>query len=75
MRREDDDRTGRHLIELVDEHRALGAQFANHVVVVDNLVTDIDRGTESLEGPLDDLDRTIDTRTESARLGQQGFDA
>ena len=70
MRGEDDRGPCRHLVELVDEDRALGAQVAHDVGVVDDLVAHVDRRTELRERALDDLDRTVDAGTEAARLGE-----
>jgi hypothetical protein len=72
---EDHHRAGRHLVEFVDEDRPLGTKLAHHVVVVDDLVTDVHRRAESFQRALDDLDRAIDARAETARLGEQGFGA
>ena len=43
-----------HLVELVDEHRALGLQAVDDEAVVDDLVADIDRRAIALERQLDD---------------------
>ena len=61
----------RHLVELVDEDRALGLEALDHEAVVDDLVPDIDRPAIAREGALDDLDRAIDARAEAARTGKQ----
>jgi hypothetical protein len=42
VRREDHDRAARHVGQLVDEHRALGAQLLDHVAVVHDLVAHVD---------------------------------
>ena len=61
----------RHLVELIDEHRAELAQAVDHEAVVDDLVADIDGRAEPLERELDDLDRSVDSGTEAARRGDQ----
>ena len=61
----------RNLVELIDEHRAELAQAVDDEAVVDDLVADIDGRAEPLERDLDDLDRPIDSGTETARRGDQ----
>ena len=71
---EDGHRAGRDLVQFVDEHRAAGAQVLDHVAVVHDLVTHVDRRAVFLQGPLDDLDRPLDAGAEAARLGQDDAD-
>ena len=59
-----------HLVELLDEDGALGLEIIDHMAVVDDLVTHIDRGLVLIERPLDDLDRPDDTGAEAAGLGE-----
>ena len=61
----------RHLVELVDEDRALGLEAFDDVAIVHDLVADIDRPAVALDGALDDLDGTIDAGAEAARAGEQ----
>ena len=70
VRAEHRDRTFRNLIDLVDEAGALALQRLHHVLVVDDLVPDVDRGAKQLQRALDDLDRPLHARAEPARLGQ-----
>ena len=63
-------RAGRHLVELVDEDRALGAQVVDDELVVDDLVPHVDRRAELREGLLDDGDRAVDAGAEAAGIGQ-----
>ena len=63
-------RAGRDLVQLVDEHRAARAQILDHVAVVHDFVTDIDRRAVFLQRPLDDLDRPLDAGAKAAGLGQ-----
>ena len=63
-----------HLVQFLDEHRALGHQILHHGLVVDDFMADIDRGAKPLDGPLDDLDRPVDAGAEAARLGQDQGD-
>ena len=59
-----------HLVELLDEDRALALQAVDHVAVVDDLVADIDRRAPFLQRHLDDLDRPVDTGAKAARRAQ-----
>jgi hypothetical protein len=43
------------------------------MAVMHDLVADIDGRPELLQGPLDDLDRPLDTGTKAARFGQNHF--
>ncbi len=61
------------LVDFFDEDRALGTQIIDDEAVVHHLVTDVDRRAQSLEGTLDDFDRTIDAGAEPARIGKQDF--
>jgi len=70
---EDSDGVRRHFRKVLDKDRALILQAFDHVFIVDDLVADIDRGAILLERALDDLDRTYDTRTKSARLRKIHF--
>src|SRR6266446_5317520 len=62
---------GGHLGELIDEHRSESSQALHHVVIVNHLVAHVDRRTEELERPLDDVDGAIDAGTEAPRVGEQ----
>ncbi len=55
-----------HLVQLLDEDRALLTQRIDDVAVVDDLVADIDRRAVFFERPLHDLDRAVDSGAESA---------
>src|SRR5258706_27642 len=74
LSREDHGRARGYLGELLDEHRALGAQVVDDELVVHDLVAHIDRRAVELERALDDGDRPIDARAEAARLGEQDLD-
>jgi hypothetical protein len=67
-------RAGRHLVQLVHEHRALGLQALDHVAVVHDLVAHIDGGAVALERALDDLDGALDAGAETARRSQKQGD-
>ena len=71
MRREHDGPVVRHLVELIDEHRAELSQPVDDEAVVDDFVADIDRRAEPLERQLDDLDRAVDARAKAARRRDQ----
>ena len=69
--REHDGPVVRHLVELVDEDRALGLEILDDIAVMHDLVADIDRPAVALDGALDDLDGTVDAGAEAARAGEQ----
>ena len=69
VRAEDHGGAGRHLVELLDEDRALGAQVVDHVLVVHDLVAHVDRRAVQLERALHDLDRALDAGAEAAGAG------
>ena len=70
VRAEDHDHAVRHLVELVDEHRAARAQVVDHELVVHHFVAHVDRRAEHLQRAVDDLDRAIDAGAEAARVSQ-----
>ncbi len=61
----------RHLVELVDEDRALGLEVLDDEPVVHDLMPHIDRSAVALDGALDDLDGAIDSGAEAAGAGEQ----
>ena len=69
----DDGRPVGHFAELIDEHRAAGAQPFDHEAVVHHFMTHIDGRTECIERPFDDIDGPLDAGTEAARIGQNDF--
>ena len=71
MRAEDHRGAVRHLVELLDEHRAARAQPVDDEAVVHDFVPHVDRRAEQLEGALDDLDGAVDAGAEPARIGEQ----
>ena len=71
MGAEHGDRIRRHFGQILDEDRALVFQAFDNVFVVHDLVPDIDRRSEPLEGKLDDLDRTVDAGAEAAGSGDE----
>ena len=62
---------GRHLVELLDEHRALLAQVVDDELVVHDLVAHVDRRAVALERALDDVDRAFDAGAEAAGVGEE----
>jgi hypothetical protein len=56
------------LVELFDEDGALAAQAVHDVLVVNDLLTDVNRRAEGLERDLDHVDRPDHSRAESAGL-------
>ena len=71
MGRVDQDGAFRRVLGILDEGRALGTQTLDDMAVVDDLVADEDGPIVAGQGQLDDLDRAVDTGTESARAGEQ----
>ena len=59
------------LVELLDEHRAAQLELFDHVAIMDNFVTHIDRRAIARQRLLDDLNRAIDPRAESAWSSEQ----
>src|ERR1700722_14622864 len=60
-----------HLVQLLDEHRADGAQAVDDVLIVHDLVPDIDRCAEQVDGPFHDVDRAVYAGAEATRIGEQ----
>ena len=58
-----------HFVQLLDEHRANGAQAVDHIFVVHHLVAHVDRRAEQIDGALHDVDGTVDAGAETARIG------
>ncbi len=58
-----------HFVQLLDEHRADGAQPVDDILVVHDLVPDIDGCAEQVDGPFHDVDGAVDAGAESARIG------
>src|SRR5690606_2887482 len=63
----------RHLVQFVDEDRALVTQVVDDELVVHDFVAHVDRRAEALQCALDDLDCALDAGAEAARVGQQDF--
>ena len=60
-----------HLVQFLDEHRAVVAQLVHHVAVVHHLVAHVDRRTVRLQRPFDDGDGAVDAGAETAGIGEQ----
>ena len=71
VRAEDDVRACRHLVDLVDEDRALLLERRDDVHVVHDLLAHVHRGAVVLEGLLDGHDGSVHTRAVSTGRGQQ----
>ena len=56
---------------LLDEDRAALGKLLDHVLVVDDLLTDVDRGAVEVEGALDRLHGAVDAGAVAARSGEQ----
>ena len=63
-----------HLVELLDEDRALGLQPLDHEAVVDDFMAHIHWGAVLLERALDYLDRPVHACTEASRGGDQDLE-
>jgi hypothetical protein len=70
MGREDHRPVRRTFVELLDEDGTQFAQPVHDILVVHDLVAHVDRGAPFLQRHLDDLDRTVHARAESARRGK-----
>ncbi len=68
--REHHGRAGRHLVELLDEHRAARLEVGDDVLVVDDLLADVDRGAVEVERLLHGHDRAVDAGAVAARRGE-----
>ena len=68
---EDQQRASRRLGGILDEDRSLLSEPLDHVAVVNDFVTDVDRCPEPPKGYLDDLDGPVYAGTESAWVGEQ----
>ena len=64
-------RTIRHFVELIDKYGAEFTQAVDHIFIVHHLVAHVDRRAKQRHRALDDIDRTIDTGTETTRIGEQ----
>ena len=71
MRGKHDGPVVRHLVQLVDEDRALRLEVLDDEAIVNDLVAHIDGPSVALERALDDLDGAVDTGAEAARAGEQ----
>src|SRR5260370_26743529 len=71
MRREPHERAFRHRRQILDKDRAAALEPLDDEAIMHDLVADIDRRTEAIDGPLDDLDGALDPRAEAARTGQE----
>ena len=60
----------RHLVQLVHEVGALGAQRLHDVPVVDDLLAHVHRRRADLQGQLDDVDGAVHARAEAAGAGK-----
>ncbi|KAG1089363.1 hypothetical protein G6F40_013323 [Rhizopus arrhizus] len=61
----------RHFVQFLDEDRAALLQVVDHEAVVHHFMADVDGRAQRFDRALDDLDRTIDTGTETTRVGEQ----
>ena len=71
VRAEDHGAARRYLVEVLDEHGALGAEAVDDELVVHDLVAHVDRRAVQLERALDDLDGALDAGAEPSRVREQ----
>ncbi len=71
MRAEDHGGAIGHFVQLLDEHRAVGAQLVDDIAVVHDFVPHVDRRAERFQRALDDGDGAIDAGAEAAGIGEQ----
>ena len=60
-----------HVVDLVDEDRALFRQLVHHIAVMDDFAAHVDGGSEGLQGDFDDVDGAHHARAKAARLEQE----
>jgi hypothetical protein len=60
----------RHFIEFLDEARAFTAKVIDHVPVVDDFMTHVNRCAMLLQSAIDNFDRPHDSRAKAAGLGK-----
>ena len=70
---EDDSRAVGHLIEFIDKDHSLGNKGIDHVLVVDDFFSDVDRTVKELKRQVNDFDGALNPRTETTRLRKQQF--
>ena len=73
MGRENDVRALGEVVELLHKHGALFLEGLDDVFVVDDLVADVDRRSEPLQGDLDDVYGPYDPRAEAAGRAELHF--
>jgi hypothetical protein len=71
MGAENEHGTRRNLGNSFDENRTTAAKLLDHVSIVDNLVMHVDRRSVSFQSQFDDIDRTDNAGTESARTNAE----
>src|SRR3712207_2953102 len=64
-----------HLVGLVDEDRPTPLERRHHVLVVDDLLADVDRGAVDLQGALDSDHRPVHAGAVTPGIGQQDTSA
>ena len=75
MGAKDGDRPFGHLVQLLDEDRALALKVVNHVPIMDDFVAHVDRLTKFGQGLIHDIDgREPPPCAKAARLRQHHFD-
>ena len=67
----DHPRAGRHLVQLIDEDRALLGKIIHDVAVVHDLLAHVDGRAKGVQGNLDDIDGPNYAGTEAAGLQEE----
>jgi hypothetical protein len=67
----DDAGTHRNLVQVLDKNRTLIAKIRDHVIVVHDLMTHVDRGAKSLERSLNDFNGTFNPGTKTPGLCEE----
>src|SRR5437899_1513698 len=73
MRREYDGAPGGHLVQFIDENRALRLEIVDDKFVVDDLVPHVDRRAVLRKRLFDNRNRAVDARAEPARIREQNI--
>src|SRR5690606_1190592 len=71
--RENHDRTRRGLVQLFNKDRPFVAQVFDHVTVMDDFMTHVNRCAVQFQGAFDNINRAVDPSTESTGLGQNNL--
>jgi hypothetical protein len=71
MSTENRHRSIRNFVQVLDEHCSLALERLDHMAIVDNFMTHVDRSAELLQRAIDDVNCPHDTGAKAARLSQK----